>query len=46
MEPQNEKTAFSLPKNKVCGESISHEFHNGIQGPRADLATWSDGFKL
>lgn len=38
--------SLSLGPRKVTGNSTSHEFHNGRQGPKADLATWPDGFKL
>lgn len=30
----------------MTGNSTTHEYHNGRQGPKADLATWPDGFKL
>ena len=46
MEPQNEKTANSFGPEKVCGNSTNNEVHNGRQGPRADLSTWPEGFKL
>ena len=46
MEPQNEKTANSFAEKKVCGNSTNNEIHNGRQGPKADLSTWPDGFKL
>ena len=38
--------SLMLGPRKVCGNSTSNEFHNGIQGPRADLSTWPEGFKL
>lgn len=38
--------SLQLGPTKVCGNSTSNEFHHGKQGPRADLATWPEGFKL
>lgn len=35
-----------MPKGEVPAGSTTHEFHNGAQGPKAEMATWSDGFKL
>lgn len=46
MEPQNEKTANSFGPKKVCGNSMNNEAHNGRKGPKADLATWPEGYKL
>ena len=46
IEPQNEKTANSFGPRKVTGRSKNNEVHDGRQGPRADLQTWPEGFKL
>ena len=46
MEPQNLKHAFELPEGKVTGNSLNQEAHNGRQGPKADLQSWPEGFKL
>jgi len=46
IEPQNEKHAFSLAEGKVTGNSLNQEAHNGRQGPKADLQSWPEGFKL
>lgn len=31
---------------KVCGNSMSKEFHQGKKGSKADLVEWREGFKL
>ena len=46
MEAQNLKTANSFGNGKVCGNSTTNEFHNGRKGPKADLQSWPDGWKL
>lgn len=35
-----------MSESKVCGNSTTHEFHDGKKGKKADLASWSEGFKL
>ena len=35
-----------LSPSKVCGNSTTQEFHIGKNGKKADLAQWSEGFKL
>lgn len=35
-----------MSPSKVCGNSTTQEFHKGKNGKRADLAEWSEGFKL
>jgi hypothetical protein len=46
IEPQNEKMSLLLSPSKVCGNSTTQEFHKGKNGKKADLAQWSEGFKL
>ena len=46
MEAQNLKTANSFATRDVCGNSTNNEIHNGKKGPKAELAQWSEGFKL
>ena len=46
MEPQNEKQSFNLPEGKVTANTMSRETYNGKQGPKAELQSWPDGFKL
>ncbi len=46
IEPQNEKMSLLLSPSKVCGNSTMQEFHKGKHGKKADLAQWSEGFKL
>ena len=46
MEPFAETCANSFGPTKVCGNSINNEVHNGKTGPKADLATWRDHYKL